>query len=37
LEAGAAVLTLTPEATPAQQERFTGGGDFGGGGSSTEF
>jgi hypothetical protein len=39
LEAGAAVLTLSPEARPAHDEPgFTGGGgSFGGGGSSSEF
>jgi uncharacterized membrane protein YgcG len=39
LEAGAAVLSLSPEARPLHQEPgFTGGGgEFGGGGSSSEF
>ncbi len=39
LEAGAAVLSLSPEARPAPAEpKFTGGGgSFGGGGSSSEF
>ncbi len=39
LEAGAAVLSLSPEARPAHEEpRFTGGGgEFGGGGASSEF
>jgi hypothetical protein len=39
LEAGAAVLSLSPAARPAHDEpKFTGGGgSFGGGGSSSEF
>jgi len=39
LEAGAAVLSLSPEARPVHEEpRFSGGGgSFGGGGSSSEF
>jgi hypothetical protein len=39
LEAGAAVLSLSPEARPVHEEpRFTGGGgSFGGGGSSSDF
>jgi hypothetical protein len=39
LEAAAAVLSLSPEARPLHEEpRFTGeGGQFGGGGSSSEF
>ena len=39
LEAGAAVLSLSPEARPVHQEpKYTdGGGSFGGGGSNSEF
>jgi hypothetical protein len=39
LEAGAAVLSLSPEARPVHEEpKFTGGGgEFGGGGASSEF
>jgi hypothetical protein len=39
LEAGAAVLTLSPDARPVHEEpKYTGGGgSFGGGGSSSEF
>jgi hypothetical protein len=39
LEAGAAVLALSPEARPVHEEpKFAGGGgEFGGGGSSSEF
>ncbi len=39
LEAGAAVLSLSPEARPVHEEpKFAGGGgEFGGGGSSSEF
>jgi hypothetical protein len=39
LEAGAAVLSLSPEARPVHQEpKFEGGGgSFGGGGSNSEF
>jgi hypothetical protein len=39
LEAGAAVLSLSPEARPLHEEpRFTGGGgEFGGGGASSDF
>ena len=39
LEAGAAVMSLSPEARPVQEEpKFAGGGgEFGGGGSSSEF
>ena len=39
LEAGAAVLSLSPEARPVHEEpKFVGsGGEFGGGGSSSEF
>jgi uncharacterized membrane protein YgcG len=39
LEAGAAVLSLSPEARPVHEEpKYTGGGgSFGGGGSNSEF
>jgi len=39
LEAGAAVMSLSPEARPVHEEpKFAGGGgEFGGGGSSSEF
>lgn len=39
LEAGAAILSLSPEARPVREEpKLTGGGgEFGGGGSSSEF
>jgi len=40
LEAGAAILSLSPEARPADHDapKFTGGGgSFGGGGSSSDF